>query len=224
MNVLQNVLRIIYPDLCFACRELALPGEVLCLSCLGTIKPVASRLLPLRKRQTLAVHALGAYDGALHKLVVAKFRRSFPTAQAAGRIMAQLLPEDVTDVDYIVPVPLHWWRYANRGYNQAVEMAKAMSQELNIPYRPLLMRRKFTKFQYLLSRDDRHSNVADVFALRKDAADVVVGARILLIDDLCTTGVTLQAAANTLQQLQPSTIIAAVCARAIGQSRSSHFL
>lgn len=196
-----------------------MPDEVLCLPCLGTVKPVASRLFPLNQRQTLSVHALGAYDGALHKLVVAKFGRRLPAAQAAGRIMARLLPEEVLDVDYIVPIPLHWWRYANRGYNQAVEMAKAMSHELNIPYRPLLMRRKFTKFQYLFSRDERHMNVKDVFALRKGAANVLPGARILLIDDLCTTGVTLQAAANTLQQLKPSQIIGAVCARAISQSR-----
>lgn len=215
MNFFQTLVRIIYPDLCFACRELVAPNEVLCLPCLATIKPIASRLFPLRGRKELHVHALGAYCDALHKLVTAKFRRSLPAAQATGRLMAKLLPEELFDVDYIVPVPLHWWRYANRGYNQAAEIAKGMSQELGIPYRSLLMRGRFTKFQYLLSRDERQKNVADVFSLRPDTGDINPGIRILLVDDLCTTGVTLQAAANTLDALKPATIAAAVCARAL---------
>jgi ComF family protein len=215
MNIFQTLLRIIYPDLCFACRELVAPNEVLCLPCLATIKPIASRLFPLRGHKELQVHALGAYSDALHKLITAKFRRSLPAARAAGRLMAKLLSEQLFDVDCIVPVPLHWWRYANRGYNQAAEMAKGMSQELGIPYRSLLMRRRFTKFQYLLSRDERQANVADVFALRPDTGNIKPGIRILLVDDLCTTGVTLQAAANALGQLKPLSVVAVVCARAL---------
>jgi ComF family protein len=215
MNIIQALTSIIYPELCFACRELVAPREVLCISCLATVKPVASRLFPLRGRKELHVHALGAYADALQKLVTAKFRRSLPAARAAGRLMAKFLPEKIFEVDYIVPVPLHWWRYANRGYNQAVEMAKGMSQELGIPYRPLLMRSRFTKFQYLLSREERQANVDEVFMLRPDVKNIPEGCRILLIDDLCTSGVTLQAAANALTVLKPSNVAAAVCARAL---------
>ena len=215
MNILQAIVRIIYPDLCFACRELGMPDEVFCVSCLATVKPIASRLLPLKNRQALAVHAIGGYENALHRLVVAKFRRSLPAARAAGRLMVDLLPSEVLDVDYIVPIPLHWRRYANRGYNQSVEMAKVMSNRLEIPYHSLLMRRRNTKFQYLLSGKDRQENVDEAFMLRPMLPGIQPGARILLIDDLCTTGATLQAAANVLQKLKPSKIIAAVCARAL---------
>lgn len=215
MNIFQAILRIIYPDLCFACRELGMPDQVFCLECLATVKPIASRLLPLKNKQLLTVHAVGAYEKALHKLVVAKFRRSLPAAQAAGKLMAQLLPADVFDVDYIVPVPLHWWRYANRGYNQSVEIAKVMSELLGIPYYSLLMRGKNTKFQYLLSAQDRYSNLEEAFILRPLLPNIHQRARILLIDDLCTTGATLQSAANVLQKLKPSKITAAVCARAL---------
>lgn len=215
MNILQAITRIIYPDLCFSCRELGMPDEVFCVSCLATVKPIASRLLPIKGKKTLAVHAIGGYENALHRLVVGKFRRSLPAARAAGRLMAELLPPEVLDVDYIVPIPLHWRRYANRGYNQSVEMAKIMSERLNIPYHSLLMRRRNTKFQYLLSGQDRQANVNEAFVLRLMQPRIEPGARILLIDDLCTTGATLQAAANVLQKLEPSIITAAVCARAL---------
>lgn len=215
MNILQAVIRILYPDLCFSCRELGIPNEVFCISCLATVKPIASRLLPLKNKQELSVYAVGGYENALHRLIVAKFRRSLPAARAAGRLMADLLPPDVFDIDYIVPIPLHWRRYANRGYNQSVEMAKVMSSQLEIPYYSLLMRRHNTKFQYLLSGQDRQMNVNEAFVLRPMLPSIRTGARILLIDDLCTTGATLQAAANVLQKLEPSKIIAAVCARAL---------
>ncbi|MBM3887396.1 ComF family protein [Candidatus Dependentiae bacterium] len=215
MNIFQQFLRIIYPELCFACRELVAPGEILCLSCLESIKPVASRIFPLKGHKQLTVYALGAYDNALHKLVTAKFRRSLPAARAIGRLMVQLLPEEVLDVDLLVPVPLHWRRYANRGYNQAVEIAKIMSKKLGIPYRSVLMRQRSTVFQYLLSREARQKNVEDVFVLRPGIGTIEKGLRILLIDDLCTSGVTLQAAANTLMPLQANVISAAVCARAL---------
>lgn len=215
MNIFQAIVRIIYPDLCFSCRELGMPDEVFCRGCLATVKPIASRLLPLKNKQILAVHAVGAYENALHKLVIAKFRRSLPAAQAAGKLMTQLLPTDIFDVDYIVPVPLYWRRYANRGYNQSVEIAKVMSKVLGIPYYSLLMRAKNTKFQYLLSAQDRHSNLEKAFIIRPLLPNIHQGARILLIDDLCTTGATLQEAANVLQKLNPSKITAAVCARAL---------
>jgi predicted amidophosphoribosyltransferase len=215
MSLIKALLNIIYPELCFACRELVPPGEVFCLPCLASIKPTATRMLPLRGRKTLVIHAVGGYGDALRKLVAAKFRYSQPAARAAGKLMAQLLPEEIFDVDYIVPVPLHWWRYASRGYNQAVEMAKAISAATDVPYKPLLMRRRFTKFQYLLSREDRQTNVSSVFALRPGAHAIKPNPRILLIDDLCTTGVTLQEAANALEELKPTSIVAAVCARAL---------
>jgi ComF family protein len=163
----------------------------------------------------LAVNAIGGYENALHRLIVAKFRRSLPSARAAGRLMVDLLPSELLDVDCIVPIPLHWRRYANRGYNQSVEMAKVMSSRLEIPYHSLLIRRRNTKYQYLLSGKERQENVDEVFVLRPMLPDIQPGARILLIDDLCTTGVTLQSAANVLQKLKPSKIIAAVCARAL---------
>ena len=215
MNIIQSIISIIYPELCFSCRELTISDQPLCLRCLATIKPIASRLFPLKGNQVLTVHAVGAYQDALHKLVTAKFRRSLPGAQAIGRLMVRLMPPEILDVDYVVPVPLHWWRYANRGYNQAVEMAKVISDELKIPYGPLLYRHRFTQFQYLLSRKERQENMHQVFSLRPAASSISPGARILLVDDLCTTGSTLQAAANTLLTLKPAQISAAVCARAL---------
>lgn len=215
MKFLQTIIQFFYPDLCFACRTLVCLGEVLCLDCLSTIKPIASRQFPITGKMSMTVHAVGAYEGALRKLINAKFNSNLSATKAIAHLMATLLPQEIFDVDYVVAIPLHWRRYARRGYNQCVEIAKGLEEELGVSYAPLLMRRQATKFQYLLSKQKRAENLENAFMLRPFVHKIAPGANILLIDDLCTTGATLQEAAHTLMQLKPASINAAVCARGL---------
>jgi ComF family protein len=100
--------------------------------------------------------------------------------------------------DVLVAVPLHPLKKQRRGYNQSECFARGLSKVLGIPYRELLVRRKFTATQTNKSRLERLENVDDVFALNE--GQVTQGLRILLVDDILTTGATLCACAQTLLQ------------------------
>jgi ComF family protein len=100
--------------------------------------------------------------------------------------------------DVLVAVPLHPLKKQRRGYNQSECFARGLSKVLGVPYRELLVRRKFTTTQTNKSRLERLENVDDVFALSE--GQVTQGLRILLVDDILTTGATLCACAQTLLQ------------------------
>ncbi len=215
MHLLSSLFHIVYPRTCFGCGHLIPDADVVCDPCLGAVQPVAARWVPLTQSRVLEVHAIGAYDGVLRKMITAKFRSSLPAAWAMGKLMARHFPNHIFDTDCIVPVPLHWSRYATRGFNQAVEITKCLSRESGVPYASLLMRRSATKFQYKLSHDERRENVENVFSVRPRLTAFQEGQKILLVDDLCTSGATLQAAAKALAPLKPAQIIAIVVARTL---------
>ncbi|MBX2826250.1 MAG: ComF family protein [Gammaproteobacteria bacterium] len=99
----------------------------------------------------------------------------------------------------IVPVPLHWRRFWRRGFNQARELSLHLSRHSEIPLRDVLQRQKNTAVQASLSRKERMSNCRGAFRLKKRAFDVR-GLRLLLIDDVFTTGSTVNACARQLKQ------------------------
>ena len=99
----------------------------------------------------------------------------------------------------IVPVPLHWKRFWTRGFNQARELSLHLSQHCQIPVRDVLRRQKHTSVQASLSRKERMQNCRSAFTMKKRAFDVR-GMRLLLIDDVFTTGSTVNACARQLKQ------------------------
>jgi ComF family protein len=101
----------------------------------------------------------------------------------------------VRQADVIVPVPLHWTRLWSRGYNQAGWLAQAITQQIGGQYRPqCLIRKKRTTTQNGLSRVGRARNVEGAFAVGQD----IVGKRVLIVDDVYTTGATINACAKVL--------------------------
>jgi len=96
-------------------------------------------------------------------------------------------------IDIVVPVPLHWRRRRQRGFNQA----EALARTLGMPWRNALRRTRRTPSQTELPAAQRHRNVREAFALRRRAA--VSGRSILLVDDVATTGATLEACAEVLR-------------------------
>jgi predicted amidophosphoribosyltransferase len=133
--------------------------------------------------------------------------------------MVKMIPFDVIPCDVLVPIPLHWTRYACRGYNQATEMAKVIRQTVKAPVTPVLVRHKRTVFQSRLTGAERQDNVGDAFgvAWRYRNADTssFKGKHIVLVDDLYTTGATVKSAARVLLTFQPKSITAVVACRAL---------
>ncbi len=113
--------------------------------------------------------------------------------------------------DYIVAVPMHWWRRTLRGTNAADSLARRLGRLTSTPVLGALRRRRATVMQNRLPADQRRANVRDVFALNHRG---VVGRRVLLVDDVVTTGGTLAACARVLREAGATAVHVAVIARA----------
>ena len=142
----------------------------------------------------------------LHRGPLADMARGFKFARQAhlAKLLGELLGLAVEgaglteEFDVITPVPLHWWRTCCRGYNQAQLLAERLSSLTHRPVRRLLRRVRWTEPQTHLSRTARLANVRGAFALRRGLD--VQGKRVLLIDDVLTTGATASEAASVLRR------------------------
>lgn len=176
------------------------------------IVPLVSATIFVNKKYKLSVMCVGEYKDPLKKLILAKGHRDYIASHELGQLMYDLTSLRDMQFDIIVPIPLHWSRYARRGYNQAQEMAIALSERLNIPCVDLLKRTRATALQSSLSHTERVQNVQSAFTFAFDPL-MYKGKRILLVDDLMTTGATLKTAAQMLVEIAPVSLHAMVACR-----------
>lgn len=122
----------------------------------------------------------------------------------------------IAEADLIVPVPLHRWRLARRRYNQAAVLANQIGQAQGKRVAPdLLIRRRPTPSQGHLGRAARHRNVAGAFALKSTSDQGLVGQRVLLVDDVLTTGATAESCARVLLKAGAKAVDLLVLARVV---------
>ena len=112
--------------------------------------------------------------------------------------------------DLVTCVPLSWSRHLVRGYNQSEVVARRLAKTLNLPYRPLLRRKRGAKPQSSLARKHRRKNIRGAFSARPRK---VAARSVLLVDDVATTGTTLEEASNTLRYCGASTVNCLAVAR-----------
>ncbi len=142
--------------------------------------------------------SFGFYDGALRSLIhLLKYSGMKPLAPRLSLLMDKALPIDER-YDVIVPVPLHWKRRWKRGFNQAELLASEVSRHRGIPISNALRRTKATVNQAGLTSAGRRRNIAGAFAAREGMG--LTGKRVLLIDDVFTTGATASACARALKK------------------------
>lgn len=140
----------------------------------------------------------GAYDGELARLIhLFKYAGIRTLAAPLGELLARALPP-AQSFDAIVPMPLHWWKRLTRSFNQCDLLAREVSRRCGIPWTRALRRVKRTKVQAGLTSAARRANVRGAF--RVSRADAVAGKRVLLIDDVLTTGATAAAASAALRR------------------------
>jgi len=159
-----------------------------------------------------AAYSFGAYAGALRALVhLFKYQSMEPLAEPLARFLLRSLPRDEA-FDLIVPVPLHWRRQWKRGFNQSELLARRLSRATAIPTRNALRRVKPTATQAGLSNAARRRNMVQAFVCRRTQA--VRGKRILLVDDVMTTGTTAAACARALKGAGATRVALLTVARA----------
>jgi len=162
------------------------------------------------------VFALGPYEGIWRNAVLhTKYPDGYPLAVALGRYLAETNESEIRlfHPDLILPIPLHWSRRLKRGTNGPDALAKSMSKYFKIPWaNRLLIRIRRTLPQTNLSQAQRRKNLQGAFrvSLRKG----ITGKRILLVDDVLTTGATGNEAAKMLQAGGATKVALAVVARA----------
>ncbi len=166
-----------------------------------------------------AAYSFGFYEGPLRRLVhLLKYERIPTLASPLGKLALRALPRDQR-FDGIVAMPMHWRRRWTRGFNQAELLAREVARKTGLPVQDLLRRRKHTQLQAGLTNAARRKNVVGAFEVRNRAQ--VEGLRILLIDDVLTTGATAAAAAATLKRAGASRVVALTLARADRRSWSA---
>lgn len=157
------------------------------------------------------------YDDASRGLVLG-FKHADRThaAPAYARWMARAGADLLTTADVIAPVPLHWSRLMARRYNQAALLGNALAKLAGASAVPdLLIRRRRTPSQGRLSRSERLRNVAGAFAVRRARLPLVRGRRIVLVDDVLTTGATVSACAAVLRRAGAASVEVLALARVV---------
>lgn len=145
-----------------------------------------------------AAYSFGSYDAELRELIhLFKYGRVQTLAKPLGRLLALALPRG-EKFDAIVPMPLHWWKRWQRGFNQSELLSKEISRRTNIPVRKSVRRVKHTNAQAGLTSAKRRANVSGAF--RPMTRHSLKGMRVLLVDDVMTTGATASACARALKR------------------------
>jgi ComF family protein len=243
-NILHGALRAALdtalPTQCVSCHA-PVHGEGLCPSCWSKLsfiaRPYCARLgIPfvydpgpgLLSMEAIAdppayqrARAAVRYDDIARTLVHAlKYQDRTDLAPAMGRWMAQAGAELLADADVLVPVPLHWRRGFGRRYNQAAMLAGAVQRlHPHIAVRHDLIRRaRPTAHQVGLSRPERARNVQGAFAVSAESRAALRGLRLVLVDDVLTTGATADACARALLRAGALRVDVLVFARVVDNS------
>lgn len=157
------------------------------------------------------VYTYGSYEEALRELIhLFKYRGVRPLVRPLAHFLARAIPTE-RPFDLIVPMPLHWRKRWSRGYNQSELLANEIARLRGLPVAKIVRRTKPTTPQAGLSNSKRRLNVRGAFKIRNGAT--VKGLRVLLIDDVLTTGATASACAKVLKRAGAKHVAVAAVAR-----------
>lgn len=232
-GVLQTLLDTIFPPRCAACQH---RGAELCASSLAQVRTIQPPYCqhchtPLQpgygtcrncQYHRLRLHGLrvaGRYEGTLRTCIHAfKYKGYRRLADPLGLLLVDAYKKFQLQADIIIPVPLHAERIRERGYNQAQLLAQVCATHLHLPLETTLLKRiRATPAQALLKQKERQQNVAGAFACTLSGdTQPLRGSRVLLIDDVCTTGATLEASAAPLLAAGAQVVWGLVLARPLG--------
>ncbi len=214
---LRNISRI---PVCTACLNLPEPlhAEFFCRACRTPFVdsyPLDEHDLCSVCRESQvnfdAAYSFGSYEGTLRNLIhLLKYAKIESLARPLSRYLRQAMPLD-RRFDVVIAMPMHWRKRWERGFNQAALLAQPVAKHYGFALAGNLRRKRYTKSQAGLTEAQRQENLKDSFCVRKP--DQLAGKRVLLIDDVFTTGATLRAAAGALKSAGAAHVSALTLAR-----------
>ena len=227
-KILDDVLSLLYPRLCMLCNAQVQKGDHLCLSCetslpktdYHTLKdnPITEKFYGRVKVEFGAAYYLfGVGNKAKELIHHLKYKNKPQLGYYMGSVYADVLKksEVFPAIDAIIPVPLHPLKLHQRGYNQSERIGKGLADNLGIPLdTQTLLRGEYTETQTRKSRMTRMENVKSAFELHQ--AEKLKGKHVLIVDDVLTTGATIEACALTLLNSVPDLKIS-VLTMAVGE-------
>jgi ComF family protein len=219
----HGLFHLVFPDDCRVCGEpLREVSRIpVCARCLESTEPISAEhfciacrtpflnRFPLDESGRCAlcrlglagfdeVYSFGWYQGALRTLIhLFKYSGVRPLARVFGRYLKRALPVDLR-FDVVVPMPLHWRRRWHRGFNQAALLAEEVARRFGVPVSKVVRRSRVTPSQAGLTHARRRANVRGAFKVKRGTR--LNGLRVLLIDDVLTTGATAAACARELKR------------------------
>jgi len=210
-KIKKFVLDLFFPSFCVGCGQ---EGSLLCRSCQKQIVTIQTPVCPECRR----LSENGGYcsrcckDKALKGIIVAAYYEEGPVKEMIHnfkynhaldlkKVLAHLLVQSVgkNHFDFMTFAPLSSRRLAERGFNQAEILAAAAAQKLKIPCQATLIKTKSTKRQVGLSGQKRRQNLSGVFKIESSKVESLKGKKILIVDDITTTGTTLNECAKVLR-------------------------
>lgn len=162
-----------------------------------------------------ATYSYGSYDGPLRELIrLFKYSRIESLSKPLSRLMVRAIPRHLS-FDLVMPMPMHWYRQWRRGFNQAELLARPVARQYGMPLSRHLRRVRLGKVQAGLGAEARRENLKRAFRVKR--TDEISGKKILLIDDVLTTGSTLRAAAGALKAAGAAEVVTLTLARVARQ-------
>jgi ComF family protein len=243
VSILSRLLEYFYPPICLACGGSFRSGgePLLCPRCMERLIPLSPVRCPVCAIPFASAAALShypdhrcgecretppffsrtlipfAYEGPLIKAIQSfKYKKKAALARPLSRLLIRGIGDlhGPPSVDVVVPIPLHPDRLREREFNQAALLARPLAAHLKIPFMIDLLDRVLpTPQQVGLNKEERAKNVRRAFSVR--GSDRIAGTRVLLVDDVFTTGATLNEAAKVLKKKGAKEVVACALARMI---------
>lgn len=220
-----RLLDLVFPARCVSCKRV---NEVFCSTCLATVQAVPAPVCPRCGKPLVAarlacpqcsahppaitrIQSACWHEGALRDAILAlKYSHRRDVALPLAHLLGDILSSSNVNFDFITSVPLHPVREQERGYNQAELLAQHVANRRRLPYLRVLQRTRATADQIGLDEGARPANVAGAFTA--DASQCA-NKTVLIIDDVCTTGATLNACATALFQVKARAVYGITVAR-----------
>ena len=217
----------LFPTRCMGCGS---SRSRLCNECFAKIQPITGTVCQIcgqpnpsmklcvrceeRKPVYSALRSWAPYSGTLRQAILKlKYRRDISLGEVLSRPLIELIKRLNWEVDIVVPVPVSLARFKERGYNQVSLIAFPLALGSGIPYRArALSKIRDTRSQVGLAAEERHKNVAQAFAANPS---IVKGRRVLVVDDITTTGATVEACAAELSNAGASAVFGITLARSL---------